>query len=44
LQHPPEQDVELHTHCPFVVLQACPVPHDAQAAPPAPHCVFDSDP
>jgi hypothetical protein len=44
LQHPPEHDVELQTHCPFDVLQACPLAHAEHAAPPVPHCVFPSDP
>ncbi len=32
LQHPPEHELALHTHCPFA-LHACPAAHAAQLAP-----------
>jgi hypothetical protein len=37
LQQPLEQDDALQTHCPVLVLHACPVAHGAQVAPPVPH-------
>jgi hypothetical protein len=42
-QQPLEQDVASQAHCPVLVSQAEPVPHAAQAAPPKPHCVADSE-
>ena len=36
LQHPFGHDVASHTHAPVVVLHSRPVPHAAQATPPAP--------
>ncbi len=43
LQQPAGHDVDVQTHCPVVVLHCCPVPHDAHAAPPAPHEEFVSE-
>jgi hypothetical protein len=42
VQHPLGQDVASQTHCPFVVLHCWPLAHALQAAPLAPHEVFDS--
>jgi hypothetical protein len=39
-QQPAHPEVELHTHCPLP-LHIVPVGHPPQAAPPAPHEVFD---
>jgi hypothetical protein len=37
LQQPAGHELASQTHVPVVVLQACPVAHDPQAAPPVPH-------
>jgi hypothetical protein len=36
LQHPPEHELAVHTHCPLA-LHACPAAQAAQLAPLVPH-------
>jgi hypothetical protein len=43
LQHPFGHDAALQTHCPVVLLHACPAEHALHEAPPVPHEVLDSD-
>jgi hypothetical protein len=43
LQQPFAHEVELHVHRPVAVSQAWPVAQDAQAIPPVPHELFDSE-
>jgi hypothetical protein len=43
LQQPLGQDVELHTHCPVLVLHCCPLAHAVHAVPPLPHELLFSE-